>query len=366
MSPRLAVLGTIVQLELRQRIRSVSWVVLVSVVFVLVGAVTVLLWFALPAFGGDDAASAGTYSALIFFVLLVGSLVTPATSGAAINGDRDAGTLATTQVTLVTTTQLVLGKFLAAWTVALTFLAAALPAMLFTVVTGNVRPDTLAASLAVLVLLLGVVAAVGVGASALITRPLFSVVTTYLVVAALSVGTLIAFGLGSLAAQTTVSYTYTPIDYTASEIDPETGEYTTIVCGEAMEQTFEVPRTDAVWGFLAANPYVVLADASPPVWDRYGNPVDLFGTIAFGIRAAQQPPEPPEDYDECADARSGFTGQSFSPDDYESPREVYERSVPSWFVGLAIHLVLGAGMLAAAIARTRTPAATLPRGSRVA
>lgn len=366
MSPRLAVLGTIVQLELRQRIRSVSWVVLISVVFVLVGIVTVLLWFALPSFGDDGTASAGIYSTLIFFVLLVGSLVTPATSGAAINGDRDAGTLATTQVTLVTTTQLVLGKFLAAWTVALTFLAASVPAMLFTLIAGEVRADTLVASLGVLVLLLGVVSAVGVGASALITRPLFSVVTTYLVVAALSVGTLIAFGLGSLAAQSTTTYTYTPVDYDASEIDPDTGAYITVVCDEPIVQSYEVPRTDRVWGFLAANPYVVLADASPPVWDRYGNPVDLFGSIAFGVRAVQQQPEPPADYDECADARSNFSGNSFPPEDYETPREIYDRSVPSWFVGLAIHLALGAGMLAAAIARTRTPAATLPRGSRVA
>ena len=75
MSPRLAVLGTVVQLELRQRIRSVSWLVLVSVVFVLVGIVTALLWFALPAFGDDDLASAGIYSTLIFFVLLIGGFV---------------------------------------------------------------------------------------------------------------------------------------------------------------------------------------------------------------------------------------------------------------------------------------------------
>ena len=40
MSRYLDTLGTIVLLELRQRIRSVAWVVLVSVVFVLVGIVT--------------------------------------------------------------------------------------------------------------------------------------------------------------------------------------------------------------------------------------------------------------------------------------------------------------------------------------
>ena len=47
------------------------------------------------------------YSLVIYFVLLLGVLVAPAMSGNAINGDRDSGTLATTQVTLITTWQLV-------------------------------------------------------------------------------------------------------------------------------------------------------------------------------------------------------------------------------------------------------------------
>lgn len=366
MNRSLDVLGTIVRLELAQRIRSVSWIVLISVVFVLVGIVTVLLWFALPlAYGSnEDAASSGIYSTLIFFVLLVGTLVAPATSGAAINGDRDAGTLATTQVTLVTTTQLVLGKFLAAWTVALTFLAAALPAMIFTVAVGQVRVDTLIASLGVLVLQLGVVAGVGVGLSALITRPLFSVVTTYLVVAALSIGTLIAFGLGSLAFQTTFTQTYIGIDYDEDlEFDPVTGLPIDPECLPPQEWEQTIPRTDAVWGFLAANPYVVLADASPPQWDRDGNPVDLFGSIAVGIRYAQQPFEFQAVIDECAAVAEG---REPWVTDSRSPREVYEQSVPSWFVGLAIHLVLAGGLLAGAIARTRTPAGRLPTGSRVA
>ena len=59
MSRYLDTLGTLVQLELRQRIRSVAWVVLVSVVFVLVGIVTALLWASITAFGGDVADSAG-------------------------------------------------------------------------------------------------------------------------------------------------------------------------------------------------------------------------------------------------------------------------------------------------------------------
>lgn len=364
MSPSLDVLGTLVLLELRQRVRSVTWLVLVIVVFVLVGIVTALLWASLDAFGGNVEQTAGVYSTIIFFVLLVGTLVTPAVSGGAINGDRDAGTLATTQVTLATTGQIVLAKFLAAWTVALTFLAASLPAMLFTVLAGGVRLDTLAASLGVLVLELGVVAAVGVGLSGVIARPLFSVVTTYLVVAALSIGTLIAFTLGGLAVQTERTQTYIGIDFSVGgEFDPVTGLPEEIVCLEPETYSYPVPRFDLVWGILAANPYIVLADAAPTTFTSEGYPEDLFGQIALGVRSAQLPIVFDEVIDECGAALAGDPNSAY---EFETPQEIFDRTVPSWFVGLAIHLVLAIAALAAAVARTRTPAGRLPTGSRVA
>ncbi len=364
MSRSVDVLGTLVLLELRQRIRSVSWIVLVIVVFVLVGLVTALLWASLDAFGGNVAETAGVYSTIIFFVLLVGTLVTPAVSGGAINGDRDSGTLATTQVTLASTGQIVFAKFLAAWTVALTFLAASLPALLFTVIAGGVRLDTLAASLGVLVLELGVVAAVGVGLSGLITRPLFSVVTTYLVVAALSIGTVIAFTLGGLAVQTERTQTFIDIDYSVGgEFDPVTGLPEEIVCLPPQTNTYPVPRFDLVWGILAANPYIVLADAAPTTFSSDGYPEDLFGQIALGVRAAQLPLVEDEVIDYCAAALAGDPNGAFV---YETPQEIFERTVPSWFVGLLIHLVLAGAALAGAVLRTRTPAGRLPTGSRVA
>jgi ABC-2 type transport system permease protein len=364
MSRSLDVLGTLVVLELRQRIRSVAWLVLVIVVFVAVGLVTALLWASLSAFGGNADETAGIYSTIIFFVLLVGTLVTPAVSGGAINGDRDAGTLATTQVTLATTGQLVLAKFLAAWTVALTFLAASLPALLFTLFAGGVRFDTLAASLGVLVLELGVVAAIGVGLSGLIGRPLFSVVTTYLVIATLSIGTLIAFVLGGLALQTERTQTVIGIDYSVGgEFDPVTGLPEEIVCLEPRTDTFTVPRFDAVWGILAANPYVVLADAAPTTFDANGFPQDLFGQLALGVRSAQIADAQPQVIDECAAALAGDINTAY---EFDTPRQVFDQTVPSWFVGLGIHLVLAGAALAGALVRTRTPSGRLPRGSRVA
>ena len=206
----LAGMWLIVTLDLKQRVRGVAWYVLLGVFVLLVTIVTALLVLATNAW---DDGGGGVFSTIVFFVLLLGTLVSPALSGNAINGERDAGTLATTQVTLISTAQLVVGKWVAAWLTALTFLAASLPFLVFAVALGQVSAATIAISVLVLALELGIIAAIGVGLSGLLTRPLFSVTVTYLVVAALSIGTLIGFGLGGAAIQTTVRQTYIGVDW---------------------------------------------------------------------------------------------------------------------------------------------------------
>ena len=343
-------IGVIVSLELRQRVRTVAWYVLIGVFVALVAIVTVLLKIALGGFGADNSGGA-IFSAIIYFVLLLGTLVAPALSGNAINGDRDAGTLATTQVTLVTTWQLILGKFLAAWVTALAFLAAAIPFLIYAALDGGISGTAILVSVLVLALELGVVAAIGVGLSGILSRPLFSVAVTYLVVAALSVGTLIAFALGGLSVQSDMRSTSSYATSYNSTGQPEQ-------CGAPQTTNYPVPRFDYFWGVLVANPYVLLADAVPTAYDAEGYPTDLFGNIKLGVRQAQLPPDLTTNYDECA-------GDSFQPD-FETPREIIDRTTPGWFVGLIIHLVLASGALVWAWSRTRTPAAQLARGSRVA
>ena len=81
------------------------------------------------------------------------------------------------------------------------------------------------------------------------------------------------------------------------------------------------------------------------------------------MRQAQHAPDLEAVYDECA---------SFKPDGswedpaYQTSQEVYDDSVPSWFVGLAIHVLLAAGALAWAWRRSEVPARRLPTGSRIA
>lgn len=339
----------ILGLELKQRVRGMAWYVLLVVFFLLVLIVTGLVWLATS---GAESGGSWLYSIVIYFVLLLGTLVAPALGGNAINGDRDAGTLATTQITLISTWQLVIGKFLAAWLSALAFLAAATPYLLFSVALGGLSPLVIVTTLVVLAIELGVIAAVAVGLSGIVTRPLFSIVVTYLVVAALSIGTLIAFGLGGMATKSDARQTTVQMAW-----NPETGEPTG-ACLPPETYTYEVPRFDYYWGLLAANPYVVLADATPRTYDEHGNPTEAFGYIALGVRTAQQAPDLDSFDDYCTPGRQDAARPT--------AREIFDQTAPSWFVGLGIQVLLGAGALTWAWAGTRTPARRLARGSRVA
>ena len=340
--------GVIFQLELKQRLRTVTWYVLIGVFVGLVGLVTLAMTVATIGFEGSDGGA--IYSTIIYFVLLLGTLVAPALSGNAINGDRDAGTLATTQVTLITTWQLVLGKFLAAWITALAFLAAATPFLIYATVVGGLGVNTILVSLLVLAVELGIVAAIGVGLSGILSRPLFSIVLSYLAVAALSIGTLIAFTLSGLVVQTEVRSTYS-----YGTVYDDNGVATE--CSAPEVTVYNQPRFDLFWGILVANPYILLADAVPTSYTADGYTEDLFGVIKTGVRQAQIPPESDVIYDECS-------GDNYY--EQRSPREIIDSTTPGWAVGLIIHLVLAVGALVAAWARTRTPAGRLSRGSRIA
>jgi Cu-processing system permease protein len=361
-------LGTIVRLELTQRTRSVAWYVLLGVFALLLLLVTVLAFFAYSWIPQQQGSA--IYSTIVYITLLLIVLVSPTLSGNSINGDRDAATLAPVQVTLATTGEILLGKFLAAWVTGLAFVAVSVPFLLAATLAGGADAATIAVSLIVLVIEVGVIAAIGVALSGIIARPLFSVATTYLVVMALVVGTLIAFGLVGATMRTEQVTNYRSLDWEA--YDGETfpcmpGEEPsddypcdddmTPECGEWTTYTNEVARFDRVWWILAANPFVILADATPTTYDSNGYPVDLFGQIKTGVRMAQQAPEAEVTQDQCS---------PMFVESQRTPEEMAEQTAPSWFVGLALQILLAAGLLWWAWARTRTPARTLPPGTRIA
>jgi ABC-2 type transport system permease protein len=355
----LAGVGVIFSLEMRQRVRGTAWYVMLGVFVAVILLVTLLLTVTLGSFGSDVGSQ--VFSTVIYFVLLLGTLVAPALSGNAINGDRDAGTLATTQITLITSWQLVFGKFLAAWVTALAFLVASLPFLIYATIVGGLSFATIAVSILVLAFELGIVAAIGVGLSGIIGKPLFSIVLTYLAVAALSVGTFIVFTLGGLAVHSTQVTT----TYTAKSYDENTG--VGIDCGPADVYSNQVPRFDFVWGALVANPYVLLADAVPTSYDRSGNPNDLFGTFKLAERSAQVAPNLHPVYDDCDPQQNGYDDEfGDGSGDGVSARQIIDSTTPGWAVGMAIQLVFAAAALWGAWRKTRTPAGRLSKGTRIA
>lgn len=361
-------LWTIARLELLQRVRAVSWYVLLGIFGLLLLGVTVLAFLA---YGGWGRGAPGVFSVVVYVTLLLVLLVSPTLSGNSINGDRDAATLAPVQVTLATTGEILFGKFLAAWITGLAFAAVAAPFLIVATLTGDVNPWTVVVALVVLVVEIGVVAGIGIALSGILARPLFSVAVTYLVVAALAVGSLIGFGLIGTAVSSEAQVTSRSAVYDfqgniecRDGSDDCYGDTDQMVCGEWETTSYRVPRLDYVWWMLSANPFVILADATPTRFDGYGNPDDMFGWIKAAVRGAQIPPDlETVGYDECdPENYENYGGSS----DYRTPEEIIATTVPSWFVGLGVQVLLAGLLLWWAWARTRTPARTLPPGTRIA
>jgi Cu-processing system permease protein len=340
-------LGTVIALELTQRLRSVAWYVMLGVFALILLGVTGLSFVA---FSYGPSTGAAVYSVVVFVDLLLVVLVSPTFSGNAINSDREHASLAAVQVTRVTTGELVCGKFLAAWITGLAFALVSAPFLIVATAGGGVDAVTVLVSLAVLFIEVGVIAGIAVGLSGVIARPLFSVAGTYLVVAALVFGTVISFGLSGAAIRTSQT------DVTRDAVFDDNGTQTS--CGHWQTSHMEVPRFDRVWWMLAANPFVILADATPTRYGPGGTPDDLFGQLTFLVRSAQLAPPAVQRWDGCAEDPSD-PGQ-------ETPRQIIDRTTPSWFVGLGLQIVLAAALMAWAWGRTRTPMKRLPPGTRIA
>lgn len=340
---------TVVGLEIRQRLRARGWLILLGIWFFVIAVVFVL---AAMATGMVPGGGAVLFDLVVFFVLFFGLLVAPALSANAVNGDRAGGTLAILQITLLSPGQILAGKFLASWLASLGFLIAGAPFIIGALAFGGVNFAVAAVSLLMLAFELGVVCAIGVGISTLANRPLFSIVVTYMVVAGLAIGTLVGFGLSTTLTKDTVDASY-PV-YQEGPPSPTGPSYT---CSRDRELT-EVYRTDRVAWMLAANPFVIVADAVP-----YAAPFPelayldgqepqargLMATISDLVRSAQAGPE------YSTPCLTGVNTEANAPD-----------QMPQWPLGVGLQLVLAGGLVFLARRRLRTPVAKLSKGTRIA
>lgn len=338
-------LATVIRLELRQRVRSSRWLLMLGLWFVTIGAIFGLT---LAVVGGSDDSGAYLFGAIAFLVLTLGLLVAPALSATSVNGDRAAGTLATMQMTLLSPAELAVGKLLAAWGTALVFLAVGSPFLLASLALGGTSLARAVVTIVMLALILLTVCAVALGWSALTARLASSAVMTYLSVAFLCLGTLIFFllSLPLVSTEDRVQVLQNPADYDYSSSTRLQREDCDVVT-----DTRERMHSEYTWWLLAANPYVVVADAAPhdPGQD------DVLSLIGQGARLARDGAQEPVDECYAADGGSGILGEDDAP-----------RSGPVWPFGLGVNLLLGGLGLAAAVLRLRTPVGALPRGTRIA
>ncbi|WP_314215586.1 ABC transporter permease subunit [Pseudarthrobacter equi] len=359
--PYIVGIGHVVALELKQRLRSRGWYIMLAIWFALTGLVTWLTWAswsASNAFQRDFGGVSGTRStgpgSLIFevvlaFVLLFALLVAPALSANAVNGDRAGGTLAILQVTLLEPGQILWGKFFAAWAAALAFLVASTPFLVIGVALGGLTPAYILVSLVMLAVEVGIVCAIGVGISALAGRPLFSIVVTYLAVAGLVVGTLISFGLGTGLTQGTVMANNPQYRaYAPLQSEPVDAGYT--CSGPLREQS--ALHTERVAWTLAMNPFVVVADAIPYPDRTERQNFTSIGAIEGISQAARQAMAGPEGTTACVNGKvqPTYLGQK----------------TPLWPAGLGLQLVLSGLLMWLGWRSLRTPARKLARGTRIA
>ncbi|MFF5793024.1 ABC transporter permease [Paeniglutamicibacter sp. NPDC012692] len=348
----LAGIGTIFKLEILQRVRSRGWYIMLAIWFLVIAGVVALAAVSV----GSEGFGAGQvmFELVVAFVLFFGMLIAPALSSNSITGDRANGTLAILQNTLLTPGQLLIGKWLAAWIASLGFLVVTIPLIGWAMTYGDVYPPGVPVLLGMLALELAVVCAIGVGVSALANRTLFAVLISYLLVAMLGLGTLIGFGLSMELVKTDVmvSEQVWPDEYSNGDgsVAWDENNYT---CGTALypQTTY---ATERITWLLAANPFVVVADAAPrPAPDPSSQSFDTMGPMG-GISET---------------VRMSQAGQmTFTPciNGVKSPEASPANATPLWPLGLGLQLLLAAGLLVAGRRKLHTPAGKLASGTRIA
>ncbi|MDQ3941109.1 MAG: ABC transporter permease, partial [Actinomycetota bacterium] len=243
-------------------------------------------------------------------------VILPSLTATSINGERDRGTLAVLQATLLRPWEIVAAKLIAAMITAAAFIATTIPIALWSMSEGGVGVGRTVAVYATLLAVSLVLVASALAASGIARRPALSAVLSYGLVFFLTIGTLILFG---------VSMATAPQDPETFEIDP-----------------------GARWLILAPNPFVVLADAAPRSEGRRID--DPLSGMREAIRLARDP-QP------FVAPSGGLNG----PEPAVPPEPA-----PVWPTGLAIELVLASVAFYLATERLRVPARRLAAGERIA
>ena len=409
--------SAVMHLELMGRVRSKKWILamlawLVTLVAVWLGALALSDYFSGEPFTAQDRyfQSSSTFAWMLLFTLLVALIIAPALSSTAINGQRQTSNLAIVQATPIASWHVLCGKLLAGWVTGAVFVLVA--AIVLGVIAGVTALSgvLLMKSLVFILFEVFVVCALGLGFSALVVRPVISVLLTYLVVGALSIGGPLAFLFTINPMMDRVEYEAQYLEYEGTDDpwqDAPDEEYPGLnenpgwVC-RTDSGTEYVSHEDRTWWMNMSSPVVIMADAVESITeqqnvedgsegfsaDRY----NVFDSISQGIALVRIPTaseadvraeildvDPPRisSYDSCYINSEGLiVPLEITMDGYDVVEDRFDDGddVPewmkyvghSWYWGVGLHLVLALGALTAAWVRLRIPVKRLPSGVRIA
>jgi len=306
---------TVFRWELRRGFRAASWNARVAVWT----AVVALLVAALAAgWTPREAPGPATLGIVALTVLALSLTVTSALTSGAHNGETSL--LRAPRSAWISAADAAVGALLAAWVNGLLFLAAVAPFVAVAGARGGTPLRQIGTSLAVVAVTLLVAAAVGLGWSAVVRRPMVGTALAQGTLATLAFGPLLLFGL----TQPLVTTDDRVRVYTVGA-DPETG------LGGACSReprlvTIPQVHTEHTWWLLAPSPYVVIADAAP----GRAQPGDVLAGLRDAIRESRRGPD--DVIDRCRD--------TLPPD-----------VAAVWPYGLGAMLVVGGGFVAVTVRR---------------
>ncbi|MBM7417325.1 MULTISPECIES: ABC transporter permease [Nocardiaceae] len=362
-----SVVGVLIGLELRQRLRTTRWRITLAVTFTVISlAVFGSMYLALSVNEADanyDGWARNLYVVVLGVELFLGVVLAPTLTATSINGDRKDATLAVVQATPISHWQLAVGKLLGSWVSCLALVGVASPYLVWGIVAAPYGIGTSVLGVLVLCLIFLCYCGIGLGYSALTARPAGSAVLTQATVFFLVLGLPALFGL--LYSTTSEDHEVVGAEYTYVD-----DSYDTVPNCRDVASVRSYEHTERIWWLLAPNPFLILPDVVAAhdnprvrVWTSDERPPDpsVARPIAETLATARTGPYLKEPT--CADTRANASNRSF----YDERAEFESGKVgDSWYLGLAVNVILGALGLTVAARRLRVPARTLPRGVRIA
>ncbi len=193
--------------EIKRRMRSLRGPIVLTVYLTVLGAVVFVTERSLSrdsAFGDPFAAAVigrTVFHYILFFMLMMVCFLVPAFVAGSLTTEREQRTLSLLQVTLMKPRHIVLGKLASSMSFLMLLIVATIPLVSISFILGGVSPLDVVRGFAMVIFTGFTLALIGIGLSANLKRTVSATVLTYGLVATLTIGTVITYGLALLLAE---------------------------------------------------------------------------------------------------------------------------------------------------------------------